>query len=261
MTFAHLQPGLVLGSHPFLRRMSALAALTQADRALIAALPPARERYMAGEDLFEEGAAVGQARIIVSGWGCRMRLLPDGRRQIFMILLPGDAIGLCARPEPLALSTTVALTRLETVDASSIAEAIGSDSAAHAGLSAAVKVSSGVEEAGLLDHITRLGRQTAFERTAHLLLELRHRLNIAGLADGRRFPLPLTQEVLSDVLGLSIVHVNRTIQQLRRENLIVLRSGSVELINPERLAEIAAFTPPLASARPRRAANADSSTA
>jgi CRP-like cAMP-binding protein len=90
----------------------------------------------------------------------------------------------------------------------------------------------------------RLGRQTALERTAHLFLELRQRLAAVGLADGARFPLPLTQEVLADTLGLSIVHMNRTLQQLRREGLVEVKSGWARLLDPAALAARCAFAAP-----------------
>ena len=87
----------------------------------------------------------------------------------------------------------------------------------------------------------RLGRQTGYERTAHLLLELGDRLAAAGLGDGRRFPMPLTQESLADALGLSVVHVNRILQQLRRERLIELRSGEAVLIERDLLVGVADY--------------------
>jgi hypothetical protein len=112
-----------------------------------------------------------------------------------------------------------------------------------------------------------LGRQTAYERVAHFLLEVQRRLEIAGLGDGQRFPLPLTQEIMGDALGLSIVHVNRTLQQLRRERLIELRSGVTILLQRDLLASIANFqpaplrTPPPASASAGSCTDGDGATA
>ncbi|MNR30865.1 Nitrogen fixation regulation protein FixK [compost metagenome] len=83
--------------------------------------------------------------------------------------------------------------------------------------------------------MVRLGRQSAHERTAHFLLEWRQRCRIAGLAEGERFPMPLTQEVLSDALGLSIVHLNRTLQHMKREGLIEVKRGWIALLDVARL--------------------------
>jgi CRP-like cAMP-binding protein len=112
------------------------------------------------------------------------------------------------------------------------------------GLAKAVGLCESTEEARLLDHVVRLGRHTAYERVAHLLLELRERLAAAGLGDDRRFPLPVTQEVLADALGLSVVHINRILQQLRRERLIETRAGQAVLLDPELLVQVADYGPP-----------------
>ncbi|MET0273464.1 MAG: Crp/Fnr family transcriptional regulator, partial [Phenylobacterium sp.] len=133
----------------------------------------------------------------------------------------------------------VALTAVETVDATPLLKAARSGQAP--GLARALAREQVIDQAILFDHMVRLGRQTAYERVAHFLLELRGRLQIAGLGDAQRFPMPLTQEVLADVLGLSIVHVNRTLQQLRRERLIELRSGVAILLQPDVLAQIADY--------------------
>jgi CRP-like cAMP-binding protein len=211
-----------------------------------------RERHAAGEELVAEGRPAARARFIVSGWACRQRVLPDGRRQIFQFLLPGDGFGLSRRPPAPELAAVVALTALETVDAEPVIEAAHAGRAAN--LARGLNSLPALEQGLLLDHVVRLGRQTAYERVTHFLLELQRRLEVAGLGDAQRFPLPLTQEILADALGLSIVHVNRTLQQLRRERLIELRSGVAILLQPELLAGISDFRPPSSANRRARLA-------
>jgi CRP-like cAMP-binding protein len=218
------------------RRMRALSALSDAELELLRTLAERRERHAAGDELATEGGLTSRPRFIISGWGCRQRVLPDGRRQIFSFLLPGDAIGLSRRFGP-ELSAVAAVTALETIDAEPVLDAVHSGRAP--GLARAIAGLEPFEQGLLLDHVVRLGRQTAYERVAHFLLELQRRLEIVGLGDNQRFPLPLTQEILADALGLSIVHVNRTLQQLRRERLIELRSGVAILLERETLADIA----------------------
>jgi CRP-like cAMP-binding protein len=220
-----------------------LSTLSDAELDLLRNLGERRDRHLAGEELVIEGGLAGRPRFILSGWACRQRVLPDGRRQIFSFLLPGDGFGLSRRLGP-ELSTIAALTALETVDAEPVLDAIQAGKAP--GLARAIAATDPVEQTQLFDHMVRLGRQTAYERVAHFLLELQRRLEIAGLGDNQRFPLPLTQEILADALGLSIVHVNRTLQQLRRERLIELRSGVAILLERELLANIADYRlPPL----------------
>jgi CRP-like cAMP-binding protein len=225
------------------RRLRSLAPLSEGEQELVRSLGSRRERRSAGDTISAEGAIPAAPCFIVSGWACRHRVLSDGRRQIFGFLLPGDGLGLqpATTPEP---SAVVALTALEIVSAEPVAAAAASGAAP--GLARAIRAMGPQEHGLLLDHVVRLGRQTAYERVAHMLLELQRRLEIAGLGDSQRFPLPLTQEILGDALGLSIVHVNRTLQQLRREQLIELRSGVAILLQRERLAAIADYRlPPL----------------
>jgi CRP-like cAMP-binding protein len=186
-----------------------------------------------GGDLIGPSAGAAGSRLVLSGWVAEARVISDGRRQITVIRLPGDLIDLAACRR-LGLNVT-GLTRFQTADGSGLAAAIAADPASHA-----------CEQAGAqqahVDQITRLGRLSAYERTSHLLLELHERLLTVGLAGPGSFHMPLTQEVLADVLGLSIVHVNRTMQQLRRDGLISYRSSQVSLLQRERLAGIGGYT-------------------
>jgi CRP-like cAMP-binding protein len=234
------------------RRIRALSAVSDAEVELLRKFSDRRERHAAGEELAPEGQAGVRPRFILSGWACRQRVLPDGRRQIFSFLLPGDSLGFSRRPGP-ELSTIAALTALETIDAGPVAEAM--QTGAVPGIGRALAAIEPIEQTQLFDHMVRLGRQTAYERVAHLLLELQRRLEVVGLGDRQRFPMPLTQEILADALGLSIVHVNRTLQQLRRDRLIELRSGVAILLERDILANIAEYglgarpAPPAAGAR------------
>lgn len=224
---------------PVVRKLRSLSTLSEGEEALVRALSDRRERHTPGEELIAEGQPARRPRFLVAGWAACQRVLPDGRRQIFRFILPGDALGCAPKPAPPALWSVVAITALETVDAEPALDAAHEGRAQ--GLAQAFAAARLQEEQLLLDHMVRLGQQTAYERVAHFLLELQKRLQIAGLGDNQRFPLPLTQEILADALGLSIVHVNRTLQQLRRERLIELRSGVAILLQPEALAGIADY--------------------
>ncbi len=186
------------------------------------------QTHGAGAELNGERGPLQRPLFLLSGWAARIRWLADGRRQILGFILPGDAIGLYLRPHPLALATTVALTNLQTIDALPVLRALSGPNPPP-GLVEALRIAGNLDEALLLDQVVRLGRQTAYERICHMLLEFRDRLTDVGLAQNGSFPLPLTQEVLADATGLSIVHVNRILQQLRRERLLDLRGGRATL--------------------------------
>jgi CRP-like cAMP-binding protein len=227
---------------PVVRRLSAYATLSEADETLMLGLTERMERFNPGAEVMREGDRTGRARFLLSGWACRQRVLPDGRRQIFGFLLPGDGLGFCGPHATPALSSILAITALETADGERVRAVALNEP--HGGLAKALNLAASLEEARLLDSLVRLGRQTAYERVAHLLLELYHRLSVVGLGFEQRFTMPLTQEVLADALGLSVVHVNRTLQQLRREGLIELRAGGAILLAPEQLTIIADFQSP-----------------
>lgn len=232
---------------PIVRRLRALGTISETEEMLVRSLSDRRERHSPGEELIAEGQAGRRPRFVVAGWAARQRVLPDGRRQIFSLILPGDSLGLADRNGPPAFWSVVALTALEVVDAEPALDAAQDGRAP--GLAQAFAAGAHEEARLLLDHMMRLGQQTAYERVAHFLLELQRRLQIAGLGDSQRFPLPLTQEILADTLGLSIVHVNRTLQQLRRERLIELRSGVAILLQPQTLRDVAGYEPAPAARR------------
>lgn len=228
---------------------SRLADLTRlggdaADLALhLEPLPPVK----AGGLLTSERLEPDLPRFIVQGWAASVQWLADGRRQIFAFLAPGDSIGLSVRPVVTTQPAIIALTPLQSVDASPVLAAIRTPDERWSGLRAAVNLRERLEEDRLRSQILRLGRQTAYERMCHLFLELRERLVAVGLsrAGGLQFPMPLTQEVLADVTGLSIVHVNRTLKEMRRDRLIDLQGGEVRLLQSEAMETISDYRRPL----------------
>jgi len=171
--------------------------------------------------------------VLLSGWAARQRFLPDGRRGILKLNLPGDVCGLFAGTQ--LADPPVALTQAQ------VAAVTFPASAASEG---PVRAILEFEEWCVFNQLMRLSAMNAKERMAHLLLELYHRLASVKLAQDWSFEMPLTQEQLADVLGLSSVHINRTLQALRREALIEGHGVKLHLTKPDALAEIAHFARP-----------------
>ena len=224
------------------RRLAALAPLMDEDLRLLDEVALRHQLHAAGAEIPQCERGRPKVRVLLSGWACRARMRSDGRRMIFRFYMPGDVIGLADRHNPLVASTYVMLTAAETADAAVLGATMREAPVQHARLAAALQTAVQLEEAAMVDHLMRLGHQNAYERTAHLLLELHHRAT--AFTGSPRFALPLTQEQLGDSLGLSIVHVNRTLQTLRRQGLLVLRDGVAELPDVARLHAIADFEPP-----------------
>jgi CRP-like cAMP-binding protein len=212
---------------PAIVRLSALAPLDGQDRALLRHAIGRARRFPIRQELISERHPIPGILLIVSGWAARVRILPDGRRQFLSFLLPGDLIGLCYHHDPLAVSTVSALTE---VTACTLPDKTSPR------LAEALRVSYAREEAYLLAQITRLGRLSAEERIGDLLLEFDERLGLAGLTRGNSFEVPLTQEMLADAVGLTSVHVNRMLQQLRRSGELEWKGSQVTLTDPAQFA-------------------------
>ena len=227
--------GPVPAMSPLATRLSALAPLKATELEALNAAERDQRRSPARRELVAEGEPVVGPRAMLSGWACRQRILADGRRQILSFLLPGDLIGACRQTNPLAFTAVLAIT--EVVTCAVPAAEPGS------GLAEAYARSAALEEHQFLAQITRLGRFNAYERLADWFLETGERLAVAGLSAADHFPLPLTQELLADALGLTSVHVNRMLQALRGDGLLTSRGGTISLPDPSRLAKLVDYKP------------------
>jgi len=226
-----------------LRRLQRVTPLSSAEVELVLSLQKAKN-HGPGSHVTPDVDGIACPRIIVTGWACRPRILPDGRCQMLSIQLPGDIIGDGGDRRPLEMSPVVALTNVRTISARPIFAAIARDPIQYGALADAVGQLSRMAEAQLIDHVVRLGRQTAVQRVGHCLLELYQRSRAIGFVQGGCFPMPLTQEVLGDLLGLSLVHVNRVLSQLKRAALIEMKSGVVRVCDVEELALLADYSLP-----------------
>jgi CRP-like cAMP-binding protein len=137
----------------------------------------------------------------------------------------------------------VSLTPVQTLDAEPLLAALQS-LPADAPLSHSLNVAAAVDEAWLIEQVVRLGRRSAYERVAHLVLEMHCRLSAIDQVKNGMMSFPLTQEMLADATGLSIVHVNRTLQQLRREQFLELHHGRLTILNEAALIALSGFVEP-----------------
>lgn len=191
------------------------------------------------EDIVSVGDVTDRLFINSEGWAIRHRTLEDGRRQIVNFMLPGDIFDLQALSglEADHNVTTVTRTRVLEVDAAAFLEALKADGhCASAFWWAAVQ-----EESILREQIVRIGRRTARERIAHLLLELHRRLTGALGGKDDSLLLPITRSDLADALGLTPVHVSRTMSWLHKNGLIEQKRGAVAITDRKRLARLAQF--------------------
>lgn len=191
-------------------------------------------------DLVREGEAADNLHVVTQGWACRYTMTRDGGRQLPAVLVPGDIGNL----------DTLLFDRIDygvrTLGPATVAtiprgRAL-SLAAQHPGVARTFTWLALVENATLSKWALSLGRRSSKERLAHLLCELSVRLN-AEDGNESRFPFPLTQEQLADTLGLTAVHLNRTMQQLRSDRLIATHNRTMALLDVAALRRLGGFDP------------------
>jgi CRP-like cAMP-binding protein len=190
--------------------------------------------------LVREGDAADQLHVLLEGWACRYKTTREGSRQIVALLVPGDVMNLDSlmfvRPDyGVRVLTPAKIAALSCDRVLALAER-------HAGIHKTLIWLAMVENAALSQWALCLGRQSALQRVAHLFCELDVRLAARRREPGS-FDMPLTQEQLADAVGLTPVHVNRTMQQLRSQGLIATANRTVTLPDIQRLRTAAEFEP------------------
>ena len=230
-------------SNPFARKMESFVRLPPEDvRDLEAAVDKTR-RFGPREDVIRDGEEASALDVLLDGWACRYKVLPDGRRQIVGLLIPGD---MC---DAHALLLPTMAHSLGTITAATLARvpgpAVGAMVARSAALAEALNWEALVGAEIQREWMVSLGRRTAVERLAHLFAEPPARLRAGGRAqaDGAEFEFPLTQTDLADALGLSTVHVNRTLQELKARRIIELRNKRLVIQDRAALEALAMFDP------------------
>jgi CRP-like cAMP-binding protein len=197
---------------------------------------PAQRRQ--GEVLIRTGEACGTVYLLESGWVARTRLIGDGRRQVVAVFLPGDLMGLKTMLLERQPDTIECLTKAQVraIDHKQLLELVSRDHAV--GVRAMFQLAE--DERRLHNWVAALGKGSADERIATLLLDLRGRLHQAGLANGDGFQLPMTQQEIADHLGLTVVHVNRVLRRLRESGIVTVQRGMVTVDEMARLSQLAA---------------------
>ena len=193
----------------------------------------------AGEIVVDQHDAATALHVVLKGMVARAKIFSDGRRQITGLLVAGDCCDLFECLAQRSDSICIAITDgvVASYPRGVVAEWIESRPA----IAALLWRSARSREAILDEWLVNLGHRTATMRMAHLFCELHARLENVGLARNEAYDFPLRQHELAEILGLSTVHVNRTLQALRAEGLIALKSYRLEILDVERLKEHAMF--------------------
>jgi CRP-like cAMP-binding protein len=192
-------------------------------------------------DLISEGDKPRYVHLVLDGWGARYKSLPDGKRQIVSIFLPGDFCDVNVYILKYMDHSIGAITRLKV--AMITPDEMNTLTVGRPRITQALWWHELVTAAIQREWTLNIGQRSAYERLGHLLVELYLRLQTVGRARDGRCDFPLTQNDLADATGLTAVHVNRTLQELRGDGLIELERKQLHILDLDRLMDVSMFNP------------------
>jgi CRP-like cAMP-binding protein len=226
-------------NNPLLRKLCNFTELSEEECQAVVECCKDVRTVGAREDVISQGDRTGGVKLLLDGFACRYKTLEDGRRQIVAYFVPGDLCDLrvfILKRMDHSIGA-IAPSRVATIAPENVLRLMHT----YPALTRALWWSTLVEEAIAREWILNVGQRNALERTAHLFCELLYRFRAVGLNEGLSCTLPLTQVELAETLGLSPVHVNRTLQELRRQKLITLDDGTLTIQNLQALEELSFF--------------------
>ena len=221
------------------RKLHFGADLRQADIDRLERISQQSRAFSATQDLIVENDRPDHVHVVFSGTACRYKHLPDGRRAIVALLLPGDfcdlRIYILGRMDhSIGALTDCVVSRVPAQEMEEILRDYPT-------IERACVWASLVDEAVLREWLVNVGRRSSEKQLAHLFCELYVRLDTVGLTYGHQFPMPYTQVVLGDLLGISQVHVQRVLSNLREDGLVSLQDRRIQITDFEALATLGEF--------------------
>lgn len=224
-----------------LKRLRARHAISDTEVAAIRAAISEIRDVPARRTLVEAGVEMSYSMLLLKGLVCRYKDLSEGQRQITQVHVPGDfpdlhSFTLKKLDHSIMTLSPCRIALVPHVNLNEITER-------HPHLTRVYWFSTNLDAAIHREWEVSLGRRPAIARCAHLLAEFRFRLAMVGLADARGYDLPISQIDLSECLGLTPVHVNRSLRRLREDGIATFRSGRVDIHDLARLEEVGEFDP------------------
>jgi CRP-like cAMP-binding protein len=224
-----------------IRKLESVASLSDEQRQAIERLPVRTHTLAARQDIVRDGDKPSHCCLILNGWACRYKLLGDGRRQILSFHIPGDV------PDLQSLHIHTMDHGLATVTKATVAfiphDSLRELTLRHPSIGALLWRDTLIDAGIFRAWMVGMGRRSAYEQVAHLFCEMYLKLQAVGLAEHYRCPLPLTQIDLADALGLTNVHVNRVLKEMRGRTLITLDGQTLVIEAWDELLRVAEFDP------------------
>jgi CRP-like cAMP-binding protein len=226
-------------SAALVRRLRTSAGITDDDIETIRALPISVRDYPAERPVVRDGERATECCLIVEGFCVRSKTLSEGKRQILSIHIPGEI------PDLMSLFLHVMDHDLSTLTASRLGfishETLRQLHRRRPAVAEMFWRDTLIDAAMFREWIVNVGQRAAPARLAHVMMELRERLRVIGRVEGNSFEMPLTQEEIGEALGITGVHANRVIRQLREDGIVDLHRGRVMVIDEGKFSELADF--------------------
>jgi CRP-like cAMP-binding protein len=223
------------------RKLEQRDVLSDDERRAVANAVSRIKSFRADEDIVPDGSRPSESNLLIEGFACRSKTMADGRRQITALHVPGDFVDLHSFLLKTMDHAVVALTSCKVALVPH--DTLRTITERHPHLARMLWLATLIDASIHREWMTGMGRRTALGQVAHLVCELFLRLQVVGLTEGSSFRLPITQQELGDMLGLSGVHINRVLMELRGQSLITWRGDTVSVDDWEGLKQAAEFDP------------------
>lgn len=224
----------------FIRKLENFTALSDEDKRVLEDAASDTREFGPREDIIREGDRPDHVHLMVEGWAVRYKLLPNGTRPILAYLIPGDLCDIHVTLYEMDHSIgTLSPCKVACIRREVIIQIMRD----HERLARALWWSTLVNEAILREWLVTVGHLPADKRVAHFICEMLLRSKAAGLTYDDSFELPPTQEELADSMGMSTVHMNRMLQELRSQGLITSKGKRIIVDDRDRLMAFAEFNP------------------
>jgi len=233
-------------------KLESIASLTGEEKQALLGLPMIVKTVGADEDIVTIGDRPSHCCLLLEGWACRYKMLPDGSRQIMSFHIPGDipdfqSLYLKTMDHSLGTLVPAKVALIHHRDMHSLIRR-------WEGISTALWRDALIDAAIFREWMVGIGRRSSHQRIAHLLCEMATKLRMVGLNDGDTYPWPVTQQEVADALGLTDVHVNRVLRDIRRDGIITTERGRFTATDWEGLKELGQSEPTYLHVEPALAA-------
>jgi CRP-like cAMP-binding protein len=237
---------------PLITKLESIATISVAEREAVESLPVRVQVLAQRQDIVRDGDTASRCCLLLEGWACRYKLLGEGKRQIFSFHMAGDIPDLQSLHIP---QMDHSLTTMTQATVAFIPHDAMRDLTYRFPNIAAVLWRDTLVDAGIFrEWMMSMGRRSAYGHLAHLFCELYRKQEAVGLATGHRCSLPISQIDLADALGISNVHINRVLQEMRRKGLVTLNSNTLVIHAWDELIRAAEFDETYLHLRKRSAA-------